>query len=317
MSAPGDSKTHAPGPADRAPSGAREIVYVTQGGSAAMYDDDRISLADLWQQLWQGKFVIIAITVLFAVASIAYALLATEIYRAEVLLAPAEEQATPLLGGQLGGLAALAGVNVGGGNEAEPLAVLESRDFARSFIEDYDLLPLFFEDDWDAGNETWLISNPADIPDVRDGIKYFRENILSVSEERTTGLVTIAVEWTDPEVAADWADVLVQRLNNRLRERALQEAETNVAYLRQEMANSSLLAMQQSIGQLLQSELQKLMLAKGNAEFAFKVVDPAIPPKQRARPKRTMLVVIGTLLGGLVGAFFVLLTRAGRPADPA
>jgi uncharacterized protein involved in exopolysaccharide biosynthesis len=295
----------------------RDLVYVERPGFSPAYDDDRISLRELWDKLWQGKLTVIAITAVFAVASVTYALLATEVYRAEVLVAPAEDQSMPMLGGQLGGLAALAGVSVGGGSEAEPLAVLNSRDFARQFIEDYALLPVFFEDIWDAGNNAWLVDDPADAPDIRDAIRYFRENVLKVTEERTTGLVTIAVEWTDPAVAAAWADVLVERLNDRLRERALEEAETNVAYLTQEMAKSSLVTMQQSIGQLLQSELQKLMLARGNAEFAFKVIDPAIPPKQRARPKRSMIVIIGTFLGGLVGAFVVLVTQSARPNSRA
>ena len=293
----------------------RDVIYVAPSGISPTYDDNRISLRELWERLWQGKLTVIAITAMFAVGSVVYALLATEVYRAEVLVTPAEDQTMPMLSGQLGGLAALAGVNVGGGSEAEPLAVLRSRDFARQFIEDYDLLIVFFEDDWDAENEAWLVDDPADAPDIRDAIKYFQENILRVSEERTTGLVTIAVEWTDPEVAATWADVLVKRVNDRLRERALEEAETNVAYLRQEMAKSSIVTMQQSIGQLLQSELQKLMLARGNAEFAFKVVDPAIVPKQRARPKRSMIAIIGTFLGGLVGAFVVLVTQPARSSN--
>jgi LPS O-antigen subunit length determinant protein (WzzB/FepE family) len=106
-------------------------------------------------------------------------------------------------------------------------------------------------------------------------------------------------------------------LNDRLRERALEEAENNVAYLREEMAKSSLVTMQQSIGQLLQSELQKLMLARGNEEFAFKVVDPAIAPKQRERPKRSMIAIIGTFLGGLVGAFVVLVAHSARSSSRA
>jgi len=305
----GDERTEHP----RELHGEREFIYVAPPGLPSAYDDDRISLRELWERLWQGRLTIIAITASFAAGSIAYALLATEVYRAEVLVAPAEDQSMPMLGGQLSGLAALAGVSVGGGSEAEPLAVLKSRDFARKFIEDFGLLTVFFEDDWDAENEAWLVDDPADAPDIRDAIKYFQEKVLKVSEERTTGLVTIAVEWTDPEVAATWADVLVRRLNDRLRERALQEAETNVAYLSQEMAKSSLVAMQQSIGQLLQTELQKLMLARGNEEFAFKVVDPAIAPKQRIRPKRSMIAIIGTFLGGLVGAFVVLVSQSARP----
>jgi len=70
--------------------------------------------------------------------------------------------------------------------------------------------------------------------------------------------------------------------------------------------------MQESIGRLLETELQKLMLAKGNREFAFKIVDPAFVPKERLRPKRAMIAIIGTLLGGLIGVFAALILHSGR-----
>ena len=273
---------------------------------------DRISVRQVWRILWRGKTTIIAATVIFAMASVAYALLAKEIYRADALLAPANEQSSPMIGSQLGGLAALAGVNIGEESGVEALAVLKSREFARAFIEQYDLLPVFFEDDWDADQKRWQVDDPADAPDIRDGVKYFHESILKVSEERSTGLVTLAVEWTDADVAAEWANTLVRRLNDRLRERALQEAETNVTYLQSEMASSNLVTLQESIGRLLESELQQLMLAKGNEEFAFKILDPAVSPKRRVRPKRALTVVVGTILGGLLGVFAVLVVNVSR-----
>lgn len=279
---------------------------------AVVHDDDRISLREVGAVVWRGKGVVLAVTAVFALASVAYALLATEIYRAEVLLAPAEEQSAPAIGGQLGGLAALAGINVGERDNVEALAVLRSRDFAREFVMENNLLPTFFPDVWDAAGERWVVDDPADAPDVRDGVRYFRERVLDVSEDTRSGLVTVAIEWTDPETAAAWAGELVQRLNARLRQRALEDAQTNVAFLQAEMANADLLTLQQSIGQLLQSEMQKLMLARGSEEFAFRVVDPAVPPKYRARPKRTVIAVVGTLLGGMLGLFVVLVAHAAR-----
>jgi uncharacterized protein involved in exopolysaccharide biosynthesis len=294
---------------------AQGVVYVSPGHALSGVADDRISLRQIWQILLRGKHIVIAVTAVFALASVAYALLAEEIYRAEVLLVPAKEQSTPMIGGQLGGLAALAGVDVGGGNEVEAMAVLQSREFARDFIEDLDLLPMFFASEWAAEDERWRSTDPGEAPDIRDGVKYFHKRVLKVSEDRSTGLVTLAIEWTDPDIAAAWASSLVHRLNDRLRERALQEARTNVDYLQAEMARTTLFTLQESIGRLLETELQKLMLAKGNEEFAFKVVDPAVPPKQRLRPKRAMTAIIGTLLGGLLGIFAVLLIHAGRGDD--
>ena len=299
-------------PDDVAQIPAEGLVYVSPGPVFSGVSDDKISLRQIWRILWRGKGTVIAATTIFALGSIAYALLATEIYRAEVLLAPAAEQSTPMIGGQLGGLAALAGLSVGEGNDVVSLAVLQSREFARDFIEQLDLMPIFFEEEWDAEKNRWREDDPTKAPDVRDGVKFFHEEIFEVSEERRTGLVTVAIEWTDPDVAAEWASILVHRLNDRLRERALQEAQTNVAYLQSEMAKATLVTLQESIGRLLEAELPKLMLAKGNEEFAFKIVDPAVPPRERVRPKRALTAIIGTILGGLLGIFIVLVGHSGR-----
>jgi uncharacterized protein involved in exopolysaccharide biosynthesis len=301
-----------PGVERSGPGSGERLVYVVpeQGfGGAA---DDEISLRELWDILWRGKWIIIAVTAVFAIASVVYALAQTEWYRAEVLLAPADETSGQGLGGQLGGLAALAGVSVGGSSNVEAIAVLRSREFARTFIEDFDLVPVFFHKEWDAANDAWLGDDPEAHPEIRDAIKYFHENMLKVGEDRDTGLVTLAIEWTDPEVAAEWAKELVNRVNERLRARALKEAETNVTFLQTELGQTSVVTLQQSIGRLLESELQKLMLARGNEEFAFRVIDAASPPKERVRPKRALIAVVGTMLGGMLAVLIVFLSHAIR-----
>src|SRR6056300_302447 len=80
--------------------------------------DDEIDLLELWNILWKGKWLIIAITAVFAVGTVVYALSLPDIYRTDVLLSPAEDDGSPGGGlsglGQLGGLASLAGVDIGG-----------------------------------------------------------------------------------------------------------------------------------------------------------------------------------------------------------
>jgi uncharacterized protein involved in exopolysaccharide biosynthesis len=295
-------------------SGER-VVYVMPEQAFERASDTEISIRELWEILWRRKWIFLSITFSFAVGSVTYSLLATEWYRAEVLLAPAEAQSMQSLGGQLGGLAALAGVSVGGSDSIEAIATLKSREFARQFIEEFNLLTVFFADEWDVERSRWLSDDPKKWPDIRDAIEYFHDNVLDVSEDLQTGLVTLSIEWTDPNLAAAWADTLVQRLNTRLRERALREAETNVAFLQAELAQTSVVSLQQSIGRLLESELQKLMLAGGNVEFAFRVVDTAAAPKKHVRPKRALIAIVGTILGGILATSVILILHAIRPAS--
>ena len=92
--------------------------------------------------------------------------------------------------------------------------------------------------------------------------------------------------------------------------------ETNAKFLREELANTTIATLQLSLSRLLENELQTLMLARGNPEFAFRVVDRASPPKLRDRPKRTLLVAVATLGGGILSVIIALLVSAIRRSAP-
>ena len=64
--------------------------------------------------------------------------------------------------------------------------------------------------------------------------------------------------------------------------------------------------------------MQTLMLANSRAEYLFKTIDPAIAPERKSRPWRTLICVLGTLLGGMLGALGVLTWRSAfRIAEDA
>lgn len=263
-----------------------------------------ITLIDLWRVVWGGKFVIIGITGFFTVIAIAYALFATEWYRAGALLAPVEDQPMSDIRGQLSGLAAIAGVRMGGGNSnrSEALAVLRSREFARSFITDFELMRVFLKEP----------KNSKGQPDIRDAVRFFREEILRVGEDRDTGLVTLGIEWTDPVVAAEWANILVLRLNEQMRNRASNDAEANINFLRTEMASNNIVALEQSISRVMEVEMQKLMLARGNEEYSFRVIDRAEAPRVRSRPRRTLIVASVFVVSGIFSLLVVFVRSAIR-----
>jgi uncharacterized protein involved in exopolysaccharide biosynthesis len=278
-----------------------------------------LGIRELWDLLWSRRWLIIAITALFTLSAVAYALLADQWFKAEVVMVPAKKN--PGLPGQLGGLAglaSLAGVNIGDKSESvEALAVLRSNEFVRDFIVEKNLLPVLFADEWDSANKRWKSTNREDWPDERDAVRYFQRSICLVTEDKRTSLVSVSIEWKNRQVAADWANALVARLNERMRQRVLTESEQNIKFLRDELTATTMPTLQQSLSRLLENELQTLMLARGNQEFAFRVVDRAAVPKWRSRPKRTLLVCVATLGGGFFSMIVVLLMRVWRQSAPA
>ena len=138
--------------------------------------DIEIDLFGLLRILWNRRWLVAAITGLFTLAGVAYALLATEWYRAEVVVVQTDNKSTPSSLAQLGGLASLAGINIGAGGASQiPIAVLKSHDFAQAFIEDERLLTVLFADDWDDAGARWKTGNSKESPDIRDAVKFFDE----------------------------------------------------------------------------------------------------------------------------------------------
>jgi uncharacterized protein involved in exopolysaccharide biosynthesis len=65
---------------------------------------------------------------------------------------------------------------------------------------------------------------------------------------------------------------------------------------------------------LIENETKTLMLANARAEYAFTVVDPAVPPERKISPHRSIYVLFGSFVGAAVGLFVAYLRRARRAA---
>ena len=269
------------------------------------------------ESVWKGRWLVLAFIVGFGLLATAYAFLARESYTADSVLMPAGTKNTQGLTSQLesiGLLAGLAGALGGGTRTAEPIGVLKSRDFARQFIEEQGLLHVLLADKWDARKGRWKATDPRRQPDMRDAIEYFDKSVLRVNEDKKTGLITVGIQWKDAALAAAWANTIVARLNEEMRLRALAEGEANVAYLQKELADTNVVEMKLALSRLLETELQKVMVARGDKQYAFRIVDHADVPKWRSWPKRKVILAVGMLLGGLAGlvAVFVREYRERR-----
>ncbi|HLF13052.1 MAG TPA: Wzz/FepE/Etk N-terminal domain-containing protein [Gammaproteobacteria bacterium] len=268
-----------------------------------------MDLIELWNVVWRGKWLIILMCTLFGALGIAYALTAQKWYRAEVLLIPVKTSPADALASQFGGLASFVGLNVSGNDDTESLAVLRSREFARRFIEEHDLLPVLYADKWDQVNKAW-VGDEDQWPDVRDAVTLFDRTVRRVTQDRNTGLVVLAIDWKDPELATFWVKQMASELNIRMSERAMAQAEANVAYLRAEMEATSLVQLQQPVARLLELELQKLMLARNSSEYAYRIVDDAEVPKGHIRPRRKLIVMVSVVLGGAVALSWLIVANA-------
>lgn len=285
-------------------------VYFTLTGLA---QDKGLDLARLWKVIAAGKWRVFGVMAAFAFVAIIYSLVAIERYRAEVLLAPVgERNSTGSLSG-LSNLANLAGVNLqSNSTAAEAIAFLESKKFAEDFIQDKQLIPVFFAYRWDANKKKWKSQDTKKQPDMRDAVEYFSDHVRFISKDAETGFITLAVEWTDPVIATEWAADLVARANEATRQRHIQEIQTKLDYLNEQLAGAKLFELRQAIAGVIEEQIKEMTMAQAQMEYAFRVIDPAMVPKKKAWPQPILIVIASVSLGGLVGIFIVLVEYGRR-----
>jgi uncharacterized protein involved in exopolysaccharide biosynthesis len=300
-------------PQDPGKAAARDYAFRVY----AVDDSDEVRLMDLWQIVWRGKWLIVACAVGLAFLAAISTYLITPVYRASVLVAPTSETSggtgLAALAGQFAGVAALTGLNLGGNNRtAEAVATLRSRAFTEKFINERGLLPILYADRWDAGTRQWR-DESGEPPSMWAAYELFN-SLRSIDEDVTTGLYKVDVNWTDPQLAAEWANGLIGDVNGLLRTRAIGESRQNLDFLRSELEKNSQVQLQTTIFGLIEAEMQNAMLANVKQEYAFKIIDPAKVPEKTHWPKRLLITLLGFGAGLVIGMFAAVVRAPARGA---
>ena len=289
-------------------------------------DSDEIDLRELFSAIWAGKWSILFTTIMFSIAAVFYAISLPNIYKSEVTLAPAGESSGTKIPGQLGGLAALSGVNIGGeGVEKTALAleILKSREFLGRFIEQNDLYVAFMAaKGWDRANDKllidaevynqetkeWLREVEAPFkpkPSAQETIEEFKK-FFTVRQDNATGMVSLSVQHYSPFLAKQLADKLVVAINEDMRQRELDEAEKSIEYLSKKIEETNLADLRTMLFSLIEEQTKVVMLANVRNEYVFKTVDPAVVSEKKEKPARALICILGFMLGGMLSVLFVL-----------
>lgn len=274
--------------------------------------DDEIDLFQLWEVIWNGKWLIIGLMILSTLAATGLAFLMTPKYEARVTASFAEESkgggGLSTLAGQFGGLADLAGISLGsGGNKEATLAYLKSRSFIDGFLADNTLMPVLYSKLWDAEKKAWKVDDPEKVPTPWKAYKLFSEKILAVNFDKKTNLITLTITWKDRNQAVTWANELIKRANENLRQRTIEETRQSLSYLEKELQKTSVVEVQNTIYRVMETQIKTMMMANTQEQYALKIIDPAQAVDEDAfiSPKRPMMIALGAIGGLFVGILLV------------
>ena len=349
--------------------------------SASPVAEDEIDLIQLAKTLWAGRRSVIKTTLIFMLLGLFIALFSAKEYTASTTMVPQSAEGGSKLGGSLGGLAAMAGINLGsmgGGSTIPPTLypkIIASVPFQKEMMKTHLTI---------AGQKEKVTFQEYYMEIVKPGLlgyikKYtiglpsviikaikgdastplsnqLTDNLLTISQDEKSlmnllssqlslevndkdGYVSISARMPEARPAAEMvqrAQILlqeaitnfkIQKAKDQLvfveeryaeKEAAFTIAQNKLARFRDQNKNVST-AMAQTQLERLQSEFsmassvytelakqletQKIQVKEDTPVFT--IIEPVAVPLDKSKPKRPMILIIWTFLGGIVGVGMV------------
>ncbi|MEG2341059.1 MAG: Wzz/FepE/Etk N-terminal domain-containing protein [Odoribacter sp.] len=345
--------------------------------------DNEIDLIEVIRKLWLHRKFILKVTLIFACLGILVALFSAKQYTATCTMVPQTGEKTP--GGSLGGLAAMAGINLGSSGNGEVLSpkiypkILSSVPFQKELMQ----TAIHFDE----------YKHPVSLLDYYTGEEYQKFSLISVISKYTIGLpgtiigafkakepeivlpdssgsviqilskeedacakilqsqvlltvndkegyITLSANMEEPLAAAQLAAKIQLMLQKYITEFKIEKAQANLDFIEGRFAEAK------QEFETKQDELAKLRDANRNfasavartteermkneydlafgvySELAkqreqagiqvkqntpvFAIVEPVSVPLERSKPKRGLICVAFTFLGGFFGIGLVL-----------
>lgn len=235
-----------------------------------------------------------AINLLFLVLlSIVLLMLAVNLipksYSSSILFVPAEaERGGTIEGGGLSSIASMAGlggINTNANQATVHLETLKSRRFIKFFFIDegyiQELAPMLWE------KENNRLKNNYSLTDLHAFI--FKKH-LSFSEDRRKKTYVLTVKSKNPDLSAKIANSYIRFGNQIIREKLLLENDAIFEAL-SDNSQTNILSLKQGVSQKLLSKLFESLLARSKEDYAFTIIDPAVPDSNALPAKRVMAMI--------------------------
>jgi uncharacterized protein involved in exopolysaccharide biosynthesis len=275
---------------------------------------DYIDLMDLFSFVYSKKRLVIIITTIFSTIAVIYSLTFPDIYTSKSLLAPSHQKDSLVskMGNisSIGNFAGFGLSNTEVSKSEEAIERIKSYQFFNEFfLPNIKLENLVAIKKWNNSinsieydknlfngiTNTWNQSN-NNLPSSQDAYKVYRK-ILSINSESRNSFINISIEHQSPVIAKKWLDIIIIQINESLRSADQNQAQKSINYLNEVQKSINIESMKDALAVLLEDQMQTLMLASSNENYVFKIIDAPIAPEKKSSPNRSMISIIGAILG--------------------
>src|SRR5690554_906489 len=310
-------------------------------------NSDEISLIDLILILWKGKYIIAACTVIATVLAVIYALTATEIFSTSTTFILKTKGSGG--SGNLGQLAAMAGINMGSNNNLDP------SDYLDKIIQDKEFIAKLYEKKWFFKGDSLPLEQIFELePDTtvpNSEYAFFMKKInavrnggiLSINKDEKTGILTLSAKASGPQLAYDLNLFTLNYISNYIRKSLKSQAKEKRVFIEERIketkeeltkAENALakfkernlvshapkvaleegrlmrnVTLNQEVYIQYQKQYELVRIEELDDQALVQVVKSAEVPIVKSKPNRKMIVIVTFITGIFLGFLFVFLNN--------
>lgn len=267
------------------------------------------SLSDMAKILWQARFFLLAGGLIGLIGSALYVVLATPLYRAEMIVAPADGYA---LGDYALSSSVDRSISLPFWRPTEPEGI--STDFYRFIytVQEPSVAAILMKDKKavagirrDSARLARISSDhwkPAQLSE------YFHKRV-TIEPVGATVLRRLTYTHPDPEFAAEMLRKMHLVADQMIRRDRRRHSQSRIDYLQQALGKTTHPDHRVGITKLLMQQEHIQMLANMDEPYAAIIVEPPSPSPRPVWPLSALLLPVATLIGMMLGFFIWSLRR--------
>ena len=289
--------------------------------------EDEIDLRELLKTIKNNIFKIALFSFIVTVLTIIYTLAQPNMYKSSIKLLPQQQDSGSSKLAGLGGLAALAGVNIGGSGSDIAIdehmnIVLADYSFNAYMIEKYNLIEKMKIDEnnlvfalgmslfYDLFHSDKDENNYENKDEQQYNFTKQIVGIIKIEADAKSGVVEMSAELEDRFLAKELVEIYLTELTEYIRKKDMLESKEQLKYYRQELESTYDVALKEQLGSLVSGLIQKEVLAKSSKYYLLKPITEAKVPyiKDKTKPKRALIVIVSfvtSIILGIFGVFFL------------
>ena len=298
---------------------ARRNLITDTASDPAIPPNDAITIMLL---IWQKKWLVVSCMVAAFFLGVLYLHVAVPTYTTELRVTSASSSNSSLSSrlGNLGGLAAAAGLGIGSSSKAEPfdlyLEALTSRGVADKLAADRRIMTTIFNREWDNRRQTWEAPPQTPVQIVKsllgigekpwrapDGARlrdYLQREIV-ITKSTKTPVTSIGYDARDPDFGVYLLSRLDEYADLQVRSRALQQARDYQAYLSKVLPDVMIADARRSLADSLVQQYEAVMMAQSTVSYAAIALSTPQASVGPTKPKALIVLALSLLLGLIVG----------------